>query len=467
MENIVVNYDVYHSNLPKKKVLMNEEPVSSTPPPSFIDNISTTTSSTRTTKIIIYNYLNDIINKYLLRQQTPASVAEHAIPNTADGGPLDNHSIMAATNQTNIINNTHQEVPTSVPIPINNTLPAMPPTVAIPRTNTNTNNINNNNGGDGATTAGRNNNLQEANAGRNNNLQGVNHDNPHASLTEEQINKLTQPKLKEILKSFGIKGLSSLRVGQMKTKLKEVIVAIKSGTLKALTSENIAGDGFPGGAYWKLLSEEGATELVEDWNVAGSSFRPPTYPASEHDANFTVWPKKYNYNVKFDRPPYLHWAEVPKMENGMCVRNESGSIVYEKKLIEKSTPNNSFMKKHDLNENSHPAEWFEAFLPWVKTKQHKHSKTEISLDDMCTWTYDKSCMANAGKGGSIYQNFTKFSVDEIQQHLGIYFLNGLMPSPNIENKFYSTKEEGYKLKGNDFCHLAFGGKSATLERRHR
>ena len=69
---------------------------------------------------------------------------------------------------------------------------------------------------------------------------------------------------------------------------------------------------------------------------------------------------------------------------------------------------------------------------------------------MTTWTNDKARSCNAGEGGSLYPTFKPFTVDEIQQHIGIYFLDGMNPSPNIEFKFHSTKEEKYDLRGNYF-----------------
>lgn len=37
-------------------------------------------------------------------------------------------------------------------------------------------------------------------------------------------------------------------------------------------------------------------------------------------------------------------------------------------MIDESVPNMKFIKIHGLGEHSHPAEWFEAFLPQDKTK---------------------------------------------------------------------------------------------------
>ena len=51
------------------------------------------------------------------------------------------------------------------------------------------------------------------------------------------------------------------------------------------------------------------------------------------------------------------------------------------------------------------------------------------------------------------------------QHIGLYLLQALSPSPQIDMKFNSQKEE--PVNGNDFVHNSFGGKPAISKRRHR
>ena len=69
---------------------------------------------------------------------------------------------------------------------------------------------------------------------------------------------------------------------------------------------------------------------------------------------------------------------------------------------------------------------------------------------------------NAGKGGSIYPNCKPVTVDEMMQHIGLYILHGLAPSPQVEMKFQSTKQN--KVNGNDFVCKAFG---RNASQRHR
>ena len=47
-------------------------------------------------------------------------------------------------------------------------------------------------------------------------------------------------------------------------------------------------------------------------------------------------------------------------------------------------------------------------------------------------------------------------------HLGLYILNGIAPSPQVEMKFDSQTEN--PTNGNDLCHSIFGGMSKGKER---
>jgi hypothetical protein len=71
-------------------------------------------------------------------------------------------------------------------------------------------------------------------------------------------------------------------------------------------------------------------------------------------------------------------------------------------------------------------------------------------------------MSQAGKGGAVYPDFKPFSMHEIRQHIGLYVLNGLNPSPGVELKFRSSAQD--ELHGSDFVRNSFG---PSAERRHR
>mmetsp|Transcript_11360 Transcript_11360/g.16534 ORF Transcript_11360/g.16534 Transcript_11360/m.16534 type:complete len:156 (+) Transcript_11360:872-1339(+) len=93
-----------------------------------------------------------------------------------------------------------------------------------------------------------------------------------------------------------------------------------------------------------------------------------------------------------------------------------------------------FIEKNKLHENSHTAEWFYAFLPKKKLKMNAEVSLQFLIEEWCTFTNLKAVLGNAGDGGCKYNNFEPFTVCEIQKILGVYILNGLSPSPQVEHK---------------------------------
>ena len=71
-------------------------------------------------------------------------------------------------------------------------------------------------------------------------------------------------------------------------------------------------------------------------------------------------------------------------------------------------------------------------------------------------------LANAGPGGQVYPDFRPFTMQELRQHLGLYILQGLNPSPRVEMKFKSDASDS--VHGSNLCFNAFG---PNAERRHR
>ena len=74
-------------------------------------------------------------------------------------------------------------------------------------------------------------------------------------------------------------------------------------------------------------------------------------------------------------------------------------------------------------------------------------------------------MANAGGLGGKYENFVSFSTNELMQHIGLYLLQAVSPSPQIEMKFRSQADD--LANGNDFVHHSFGSCAWKSEKRHR
>ena len=60
----------------------------------------------------------------------------------------------------------------------------------------------------------------------------------------------------------------------------------------------------------------------------------------------------------------------------------------------------------------------------------------------------------AGVQGGCYPTFVPFSCKEIERFLGLYMLQGLNPSPQVEMKFFNQRSD--PVPGSDFCHRIFG-----------
>ena len=253
------------------------------------------------------------------------------------------------------------------------------------------------------------------------------------------------PALKEELKRRGLslKGNKA----ELGARLKE---AIEKGVplVANLTEEkasNLAGDSFSPGAYWEFLECTG--ELIKETREEG--FRAPTEPEGEKSKV-----TKRNYTQKFDRMVFTGKAELPRV-----YRNGRLSNKYQTVPHTETQPRMAFIRKHNLCVGSHPAKWFEAFFP-TKAKDKKN----FTVENCLRWTNTKAMMEGAGLGGK-YNDFVNFDIKEFKKHLGLYLLQALSPSPQIEMKFQAQATD--PVNGNDLVHEAFGGCAWKAERRHK
>ena len=276
-------------------------------------------------------------------------------------------------------------------------------------------------------------------------------------LTVLMMEKMKVVDLRKALRERGLDSNGKKNV--LKDRLR---LAIESDTpiIEELSAEdgvNIAGDEFDHGSYWKLLEPDG--EVVEDMlNVNGEQFRAPTAPNGEVS---TV--EKQSYDEIFDRDDFTGMAELPKRwRNGRIATTSSGEVVRQRYRHEDTEASYSFCDKHDLDLESDPVEWFEAFVP---SRNKRHSTTTIfTMENVLSWTNTKARMSNAGLGGK-YDDFTDFTLDEIMKHVGLYLYHGLAPSPQIEMKFQSEVSD--PVNGSNFIHKAFGGLPGKSVRRHK
>ena len=123
--------------------------------------------------------------------------------------------------------------------------------------------------------------------------------------------------------------------------------------------------------------------------------------------------------------------------------------------------NFEFLFANGVNINSYPCEWFDLLMP-IRRKRQDNSNN-VSVEDLTTWTNMKALLCNVGKGGGSYSRFVAFTIPDVAKHLGLYILNEISPTPQVEFKFASQLED--PVNGNDLCHEVFNGNEGS--RRHR
>ena len=268
------------------------------------------------------------------------------------------------------------------------------------------------------------------------------------------VGKMGVVELRTELKKRGIK-ITGLKKAELVAKLNDAIeknVPLVE-ELPQKEAENLAGDVFSPRAYWEELPCEG--EFIDE-NIP-NGFRAPTVPLGENAAV-----RKRNYKQKFNRMVFTGIAEFPKRTRNKSIsRKKDGSIIFEKRAHTETEVKMSFVRAHNLNVDSSPVHWFQAFLP---ISNNEKGVTTYSMQNALMWTNMRATMEAAGIGGK-YSDFKSFTLPELMQHIGLYLLQALSPCPQIEMKFYSQSAD--PVNGNDFVSTSFGGKPSISQRRHR
>ena len=183
---------------------------------------------------------------------------------------------------------------------------------------------------------------------------------------------------------------------------------------------------FADGAYWQQLIAE-ATPVAEPNNTV-MHLRAPAIP--EEDAS-TV-PLKYNFAEVFDRPAFIGIKEVPTQSRNFRYSNQTTKMV----VANEGGPRLDWIKTHKLGINSTPQDWFLVFLP---DKRMAGEEQKFCTNNWCRYTNQKAQQAFAGS--ECYKEFVPFTPKDIQMHLGLYILNGLSPSPQVDMKFKSQIQD--------------------------
>ena len=183
--------------------------------------------------------------------------------------------------------------------------------------------------------------------------------------------------------------------------------------------------------------EEDAIPLEDELEVGGIKYCAPTVPREEFERTGVGGggQKKYNYCENFDRPTYSKKVELPKLnQRGNIMRNkETNDVMYEMQETDESVPNMEFLRKHALNEDSPPHLWLNAYLPYKKSRSEMNAEGTFTIGEWATFTHLKAQLCNAGKGGSMYRDYTQLTLEDVMKHIGVYFIHGVSPSPQVEH----------------------------------
>lgn len=174
-----------------------------------------------------------------------------------------------------------------------------------------------------------------------------------------------------------------------------------------------AGGFFSPDSTWKLLDLK--SEATP--NPLASEFRNPTTPEGD--------PEPVRFDVDYS-------GTVPE-----CTAPRNGK------------PKDNWIHTNMLTVESSPIEWMEALIP-RKTYSEWTRITNTKARLMGMGTPEK------------YPSFTDFSTDEVIKFIGLYVLQGLIPSAQLQYKFHSQSQD--PVAGNNVCHRVFGGHSAGFLR---
>ena len=288
----------------------------------------------------------------------------------------------------------------------------------------------------------------------------------HVPIEEDELLKLNRDQLKHQLRIRGQKlsGNKSEMLERLQKALEEKLPVVgakkKTGNKnkKKKNDNKEKGMGaFAETAYWRVLEPD--EEPTEE--PSNPSFKNPRAPTiEERDAKYV--PVKFGFsNHKFSIPSFSAVVErISRWANGREKKDSKGKAQTEKIKRETGCVDPKVIKKYKLTTNTRPEEYADIVLPFKKNMQG--GKEQLSFRQLKDWTNIKASLADAGKDGTCYRDFHEFSTHELRQHMGLYVLQGLCPSPRVEMKFRSQQQD--KVHGNDFVYRSFGPKA---ERRHR
>ena len=283
------------------------------------------------------------------------------------------------------------------------------------------------------------------------------------AIDQLKVDELRQELTKRSLSKAGLKA-------ELRERLKKAMVD-KIPVVDVAKSSS-GPEGFDKGCRWNVLEPSSAVEepSCEDPTLLDPSSTKYAQANGITSVNKVI---KMNYETKFDREKFVGEAFQPSRSLSTTSSNsnkkrkqvkpfESKSIKYVKKPTSgKLLPNIKFTQKHRLDENSHPADWLRSLVPDVPPKGNQQSFSKKQLCQFTNMKAELDCAGNNNQDGLGYK-FVNFTPSEIEQHLALYIIQGLNPSPQLAMKAKPNSME--PLQGNDLISSKLG---SNFERRHR
>ena len=189
-------------------------------------------------------------------------------------------------------------------------------------------------------------------------------------LTDEQIGAMKVVELRTELEKRGMSknGLKNVLIQRLKEAVKNNVQLLEARPDDEV--QNLAGDGFDGNSYWKLLEQAGPEIDESGMEIEGITFRAPTTSEAEQHAECQDRAKKRNYDETFDRMPFSAERLLPEKNLRGCFKKDrNGSFIYKKQPTTETIPNIEYLLAKKVGLDSHPADWFELFFQEKKIDQ--------------------------------------------------------------------------------------------------
>ena len=287
------------------------------------------------------------------------------------------------------------------------------------------------------------------------------------------LNDIKKMKVDQLRKELRLRGLSHRGLKQELIERLNKACEDKVPLINEATT-SVGPSGFDTNAKWKLLKHHEEAEEPDSLDpllVEPGRARDQRTRAGIADGERAM--KKFNYQEKFSREKFAATAlqlvvestnkraSSTKKKRKASTSSKKPERKYEKLPVKTLIPNIKFVQKYHLDEFSHPADWFRAFIP---ESPRKGDPNTSCVQKWCQFTNMKAELDFAGQkefGGLSYK-FNPFTPREIEQHLAMYMIQGLNPSPQLKMK--SKCQSNEPIQGNDLIFRCIGD---NFDKRHK